>query len=80
MLYRTWKLLFPESDFAVSAKYDFVDETEIAPWALETVTYLYDKKVVLGTDVLTISPLVNIPCKDGLTLMARIVKECSPEK
>lgn len=74
MLYRAWKLLFPDETFTVEGTYEFVDAAEISDWAVEAVTYLYDKKIMLGTDTLTISPLVNIPRKDALTLMTRIVE------
>lgn len=74
MLYRAWKVLFPNEDFTVTNTYEFVDAAEISDWAVEAVTYLYDKKIMVGTDTLTISPLINIPRKDALTLMTRIVE------
>ena len=74
MLYRAWKVLFPDEDFTVTNTYEFVDAAEISDWAVEAVTYLYDKKIMVGTDTLTISPLINIPRKDALTLMTRIVE------
>lgn len=74
MLYRAWKVLFPDEDFTVTNTYEFVDAAEISDWAVEAVTYLYDRGIMVGTDTLTISPKINIPRKDALTLMTRIVE------
>lgn len=75
MLYRTWKILFPEEDFTLNEKFEFVDESEISDWAYEAVSYLYQTRIMVGTDTLTISPKINIPRKDALTLMTRIVEK-----
>ncbi len=78
MLYRAWHTLYPDEDFTVNENYEFSDGDEIADWALEAVTYMYDREIMLGTstETPTISPLANIQRDHALLLMERIVDYC----
>lgn len=78
MLYRAWHVLYPDEDFTITNSHTFSDEGEIADWAKQAVTYMYDRKIMLGTstEIPTISPLANIQRDHSLLLMERIVDYC----
>lgn len=48
MLYKTLKVVNPYDDFPLFPQYDFVDATEISPWATEAVNYLSHAGIMTG--------------------------------
>ena len=75
MLYRALKLVMKNEDFSVNEVYNFTDCDIISDWAIDAVTYMYDRKIMLGisNESAVIDPKSNIKCNHAVLLLERIV-------
>ena len=75
MLYRTLQIAKPQYNYSVSSGHIFADNTAIAGWSREAVSYLYGIEVVNGAGDNRFNPLANTSREEAIVLGERLYEK-----
>lgn len=71
MLVRIMKALYSEFEPTVKGAMFFLDQDQIAPWAVEEIAYLFDQGIIKGVGLLSIDPIGLTTREQAIVLVMR---------
>jgi len=74
ILYRLFNNLSPGVNYSSNVLHEFSDSADISSWAYESIQFMYDHKILLGTSQNTIKPKEFITLEQSVALFMRTYK------
>lgn len=80
MIYQALKAFNKDLDKSLGDDFPFEDASSIAPWALESVRFVYKSGIMAGLSPSKIAPLENTNREQAIILLKRTLNKYSAEK
>lgn len=75
ILDRLFNNLAPNVNYSSNVLHEFADLVDISSWASEPIQFMYDHKILIGTEKNTINPKEFITLEQSVALFVRTYKD-----